>query len=97
MTLNHSDLIISDLSTGYFADPMDPAAEFPPVHAVIADETEPLCGEAVPEGHEYQWCSGTLWMPYVDCKKCQTEVHEIAVRQGLLREDRAPRTLRQRG
>jgi hypothetical protein len=29
----------------------------------------------------------------VDCKRCQRLVHEMAIRQGLIREDRLPREM----
>jgi hypothetical protein len=92
--MNRGDLTTYDLETGYFAHPEDAEAEFPPVHAVVMSDRDwqkPLCGAEIPEGHEYQWCSGILWMPYVDCKGCQREVHEMGIRQGAIREDRLPR------
>jgi hypothetical protein len=96
--MNPEDLILQDLETGYYAHPEQPEAEFPPVHAVITSHyaklwEKPLCGVEVPEGHEYLWCASTLWMPYIDCKECQRLVHEIALRQGLVRKDRLPREL----
>lgn len=70
-----------DLKTGYFAHPERPEAEFPPVHA-ITTETLPLCGEAVPEGHEYQWCAGFLWTPIVDCAACLRSVARMDLAEG---------------
>lgn len=88
--MNREDLTTHDLETGYYAHPERPEAEFPPVHAVTPDY-QPLCGEDIPTGYEYEWCAGILWMPYVDCKACQRQIHEMAIRQGLIREDRLPR------
>lgn len=87
-----SDIVIQLLETGYFAHPERPEAEFPPVHAIREgrEGMAPLCGTEVPEGFEYQWCAGTLWMPYVDCGGCQRLVHEAAISQGIIREDRLP-------
>jgi hypothetical protein len=85
-----NDIVIRLLQTGYFAHPERPEAEFPPVHAIRDGSLVPVCGVEIPEDFEYQWCARTLWMPYVDCGRCQRLIHEAAISQGILREDRLP-------
>jgi hypothetical protein len=79
---------LADLQTGYFAHPDQPEAPFPFVHAMkpvlVGREIElqPLCDTAIPDGHEYQWCSKHIEFTYVDCQPCRNKLDLIAMAEG---------------
>lgn len=76
------NLRLRDLQTGYFAHPDDSEAPFPFVHAIKHELPEqeflPLCDAAIPDGHEYQWCSGSITWTYVDCQPCRNLLNNMA-------------------
>lgn len=54
------------LTTGFFAN----TKRGTKVHVVNIDG-KPICNSKIGKNMEYQWCSTSVYFPYIECEKCK--------------------------
>lgn len=66
---------MQEMKTGFFAVPG--SGYRTKVHIVYAIDTEPLCSAHPRNDAEFQWCSGTVHLDYVECKRCKARYAKL--------------------
>ena len=62
------------MKTGYFARPFNyyHKSKTTMVH-IVDNDNKPICGYKPHRTMKFQWCSLSVYLIYVECKKCKKE------------------------
>ena len=71
----HSFYSQLEIETGWFGIPGGPEWRSTKVH--ICMRRRPVCGTRMGPNQQFQFCATGMYMPYVECKRCQKRFEDI--------------------